>query len=181
MIAFAEKVQSDQIRFASKISNERICVDLANKDFDDDLLEAHKTIKVRNQVLHVRPLIARNKRVVLSNVPPIIPHSILENKLKLLSIEIASSITFLRVGLSDPQFAHIMGFRRQLYVNPDDDSKLPDSIQMNFDKTSYWIYITSDIAGCYRCKDEGHVARDCPTLARTETQQTSTKNNAPCS
>lgn len=177
LLALAEKIPPAQIRFASKISNNRMCFYLANKSVADELVDVHKTVEIQNTALRIRPLIARNKRVVFSNIPPNIPNTDLENKLKSLSIEIASSITYLRTGVTDTQFTHVMGFRRQVYIHPDDIAKLPESFQLTCDDTKYWIYATPDLPGCYLCKKEGHIAKNCPSQANETDSGTQEREN----
>lgn len=181
--AIAEKVTPQQIKFASKISNNRICVYLANKTIAEDLVEVHKSITVQNKTLHIRPLITKNKRIIISNVPPHIPNSTITSYLRSRNIEIASQISFLRAGLNDSQFSHIMSFRRQAYIHPDDVNKLPDSLQLEFEETQYRVYIATETLGCYHCKAEGHIAKNCTTLhnntadiASTETPENLTSS-----
>lgn len=54
-----------------------------------------------------------------------------------------------------------MSFRRQMYIHPEDVSEIPESIQINFDETAYWIYFSSDKINCFLCKEEGHLAKHC--------------------
>ena len=150
------------IRFASRISNNRICIYLANKTTAQELVEVHRNITVHNTTLPTRPLISQNKRIVLSNVPPFIPHKDIEVIIKSLNVNTVSPITFLRAGLNEPEWTHIMSFRRQVYINPADIDKLPDSLKMTVDETAYYIYISTDTQTCFHCKKEGHLAKHCP-------------------
>lgn len=78
-----------------------------------------------------------------------------------LGIKPASSISPIKAGISLPGFTHILSFRRQLYIKPEDMEKLPESIQIAFEGTTYWIYISSASPICFICKEEGHLARQC--------------------
>lgn len=71
-------------------------------------------------------------------------------------------LSYLRAGMTEPGFAHIMSFRRQVYIDPDDEHKLPESIPITYDSTMYWIYISADNMTCFTCKQEGHIASHCP-------------------
>ena len=50
------------------------------------------------------------------------------------------TITFIRAGMSEPGHLHIMNFRRQVYINPEDVGKVPESINIEYDNTKYWIF-----------------------------------------
>ncbi|KAL4721717.1 hypothetical protein ACJJTC_009359 [Scirpophaga incertulas] len=64
--------------------------------------------------------------------------------------------------IKQPSFSHVMSFRRHVYVAPEDESKLPDSIQITYEDTNYWIYITNDSLKCFICNGVGHIAAKCP-------------------
>lgn len=147
---------------------------VASKAIAKDLVETHRTLTVQNKSLAKRPLIGRNKRILLSNVPLIIPHTEVINKLQTLNVEAASSITFLRAGLYDQQFAHIMSFRRQVHTHFDDVYKLTDSFQLNYGDTNYTIYISAESPKCYHCKNEGYVAKNCPAVSKNGATGTKT-------
>lgn len=157
------------IRFASRISNGRICCYLASKQIVDELVNSQVKLQVGNDFLTIHPLISQSIRVVLSNVCPIIPHEVLEEELRKLKIRTASQINFLRVGMSDPKYGHVLSSRRQVYINPEDVEKVPTTMQINFDDTTYWVYPSTDSAMCFVCKKDGHIAKQCPSAKENTT------------
>lgn len=165
--SLASYVKPEQIKFVSRISNNRVCVYFSNQQVAQEFVSKQQKIKVNNSVLHVRPLITKNIRVVLSNVCPIIPHDIIEQEFAKLEIKLTSQITFLKVGLQNPAFNHIMSFRRQVYISSQDKEKLPESIKITFDETTYYIYLSTDTLSCIICKKEGHLAKNCQTQDKT--------------
>lgn len=68
----------------------------------------------------------------------------------------------MKVGIPDPGFSHIMSFRRQLYVSPEGEKVLPESMQINYDDTNYWIYITNESMQRFLRNGMGHSAKYCP-------------------
>ncbi|CAG5102784.1 Similar to Transposon TX1 uncharacterized 82 kDa protein (Xenopus laevis) [Cotesia congregata] len=88
-----------------------------------------------------------------------------------------SNITTLRAGLNNAGYQHILSFRRQLYIKPEDVKKLSTSWKVDFDETSYWIYPTMDNMLCYVCKEEGHLAKSCPTDSNLKNSQNPEENN----
>ncbi len=75
----------------------------------------------------------------------------------------ASKISFIKIGVSGPDFSHIMSFRRQVYISPDDVSLLNESTTVFYDGTSYRIFFTTDDMSCFICHQTGHLAGQCPT------------------
>uniref|UniRef100_A0A6P7GZM9 Uncharacterized protein LOC114348958 n=1 Tax=Diabrotica virgifera virgifera TaxID=50390 RepID=A0A6P7GZM9_DIAVI len=75
-------------------------------------------------------------------------------------------MTFLRAGIQDPQYSHVLGFRRQVYYKPVDNLVITKSILIDFDNTSYRIFL-SDGPTCYLCHQSGHIA---PTYTNTAIQ-----------
>jgi len=120
---------------------------------------------VNNQTLPLRPLLSRNKRIILSNVCPSIPHDVLVNKLAEYGVKTASSVQFLRAGLTDPNFSHILSFRRQVYINPDDEDKLPEYFQIVLDDVPHRIFVSCDSLSCFVCKQSSHKAANCPNAS----------------
>ncbi|CAG5100618.1 Protein of unknown function [Cotesia congregata] len=123
-IAIGTKIEPENIRHLSRIASNRVCIYVATKEIADTLVVVHKTDKLRDTEVIVRPLISRNKRVILSNVPPIIPSDIILAKLNESKICPVSSITTLRAGLNIPGYQHIMRFRRQAFIKPEDVNKI---------------------------------------------------------
>ena len=104
------------IRYASKISNARECVYLASKKVVENLTEKHGNIRIREHILELQSLITKYKKLILSNVCPIIPHSVIITALNNIDVVTPSQLIFLRAGISEPGFTHILSFRRQVYI-----------------------------------------------------------------
>ena len=62
------------IRFVSRISGNRICMYLDSKQTVEDLTNKHTSIIINDNLLELRPLLTKSKRLILSNVCPVIPH-----------------------------------------------------------------------------------------------------------
>ncbi|KAK2577971.1 hypothetical protein KPH14_012745 [Odynerus spinipes] len=145
----AKLTDPNNIRFISKISNNRVCIFLSSKEIADELTEHHKEIHIQNNILQLRPLISKLKRIIISNVSPVIPHMIIQEALQKLGIPVQSKISFLRAGLADIGFPHVLSFRRQFYINPEDIGKLQDTLLISYEDTSYRIFLATETAECY--------------------------------
>lgn len=166
ILALGKLLQPKHILFASRIANNRICIYLSSKRMVDTFITEHKHITININNLQARRLITPAQRL-LSNVSPTIPHAILEEQLLGLKIKLLSPITFLRIGITDNQYSHILSFRRQVYISTDDKPSIPESIVISHDETSYRIYLSSE--NCSICKQQGHTQSSCHmSIARNE-------------
>ncbi|KAF0702913.1 CCHC-type domain-containing protein, partial [Aphis craccivora] len=71
-----------------------------------------------------------------------IPNEYITSQLEYHKIQILSPIT--HAGFNIPELAHIISFRRQVYIKPDDFEKLPKSILINLENTSHRIFLDDD-------------------------------------
>lgn len=176
-LAIGRIVQPANVLFVSRISNGRICVYLSSQELVDKLTEPGTKINIDPHTLTLRPLISKAKRIIISNVCPIIPHYVIEDKIKALNITPVSRITCIRASINEPEYAHVMSFRRQVYINPEDIINLPDNMKIEYDNTTYWIYFSSEKATCFLCREEGHLAKHCPIQDINKDPRTDTFNS----
>lgn len=183
--AVGNLTQPKDVLFASRISHNRVCIHLSSVKLVDDLINTHETIQIKEYIIGVRRLITPAKRLILSNVTPFIPHDVLEDSIKSLGYKIASPMSFLRVGATNPAYSHVQSHRRQIYILPDENIELPSSIQITHEGLTTRIFLTFDVISCFLCKNTGHTASQCPqqtfknNLTSTETNSTpiTTLNN----
>ena len=112
-------VSTSNVTFISKISGGRVCIYLNSEQLVAELSD--KKIQVKNSVLSIRPFVEKNKRVVISNVNPSIPHDIVISALKNQGIVPVSGIHDIKASLSKPGRSHILSFRRQVYIKEQDE------------------------------------------------------------
>ncbi|CAI6365979.1 unnamed protein product [Macrosiphum euphorbiae] len=159
----------------SKISKKRFCIFLNSKELVTELISIHKTIEIQNKLIHIRHLYNPDKRFILANVYNNIPHSTILEALRYHDIIPTSPITCLRAGIQLEGYAHILSFRRQLFIKAEDLPKMPSSILINYDGTNHRIFISDDQVTCFNCKMTGHVASKCPHII--ESQNYNIENN----
>lgn len=178
--AIGNLVGPKNIHFASKISNNRICIFLANKNLVDQIVHDHPKITINDQQIQLRRLITPAIRITLSNVYPFIPEEVLENALKAKGLKLVSPINYLRAGEKHEDYAHTLSFRRQVYIEPDSNN-IHDSLEVTYEETIYRIYLSGENIICFKCKTTGHPASKCPketiNLSTINTTQPSTSNS----
>lgn len=162
--AFSQLTSPTNITFASRISNNRFCIYFANKNIVEQIISQQSHIVINNLKITFRRLINPAKRIILSNVQPIIPHDVIKNAIANFSIKILSPITFIKAGFANDEYRHIGSFRRQLFISPDDNDKLPNSILIEFEQTDYRIFLSDDTVICYLCKQTGHTSNRCKNV-----------------
>lgn len=114
--AIGNIIDPANILFVSRISNSRVCMYFKNQGMVDNLIDEQKTVDVKSHALTIRPLISKSKKIILSNVCPVIPHYVTEKKLSEYDVKLESKINFLRAGMNDNKFAHILSFQRQVFI-----------------------------------------------------------------
>ncbi|KAK9877258.1 hypothetical protein WA026_017646 [Henosepilachna vigintioctopunctata] len=77
-LAVGRQIGPKNIRYASKISNTRVCIYLSNVESVENYMSSFGSIKIANQIIPARRLITPSQRLILSNVSPTIPLYILE-------------------------------------------------------------------------------------------------------
>lgn len=147
---------------ASRISNNRICIYLDQKDTADNFLTQTGGITLKNQFIPARKLVAATKKIIFSNVYPCIPDSLLIDILTEINLKPASSIQNLHLRFDNgEEYEHLLSFRRIIYVYSDKEPALPDSYLITFEDQNYRIFLSNDQIKCYLCKERGHIAEQC--------------------
>lgn len=162
VIAVGNIIGPRHILFASRISNNRISIYLSSKEAAENFATNHPIIQINDHNVNVRRLLTPTRRIILSNVCPSIPHNTLENALRNLGFNLTSTTTFIRAGIPGDQYGHVLSFRRQVYVTPDDSIQLPSTILVNHEDLNYRIFLSYDQLACFICKAAGHIANQCP-------------------
>ena len=160
--AIGDLVNKTNVLSASRISNNRVCVYVSSKELVNKITEKNEFILINEKKVTLRPLVSRHKRLIFSNVATEIPNYALENVISQLNVKRASPVTTLRAAINKDGYGHVTSFRRQIFVRPEDISKIPELFKINYDNFDYYIFAGTDVVKCYNCKLDGHLARNCP-------------------
>lgn len=175
--AISKTIPAKNIQFVSRISNNRFCVFFNSQTVMENLLKIQSSIQVNGIEIPIRRLINTSKRIILSNVYPTIPNQLIIDALHELGIKTVSQISHMRAGFATEQFSHILSFRRQIYISQDSMSKLPSSITVTIENTTFRIFINDDTVTCFQCHQTGHFSSQCTNIPNTinVTEQTETE------
>jgi len=163
IVAIGKIISPKNIVFVSRISNNRFCIFLSSKQILDSLLEATQTITINEQIIQIRRLINPAKRIVISNVCPSIPNSVILDAFKNINVIPISEIAYLKAGINIEGYEHILSFRRQMFLNHEDIPKLPSSLLIYSNENQFRIFFTDDKITCFLCKSVGHTTSNCKT------------------
>lgn len=159
----------------------RICVFLSNEIILNSLLEkTQNTIKINEHIIPIRRLLNPAKRIIISNVCPSIPNQTILDALKQINITPISEINYLKAGIKEIGYEHILSFRRQIYIKHEDIPKLPGTLLININETNFRLFFTDDTITCFTCKLTGHTSMSCKkntTNNKNITQQPNHLNN----
>lgn len=130
----------------------------------ENLLKIQSSIQVNGIEIPIRRLINTSKRIIFSNVYPTIPNQLILNAPHELGIKTVSQITHMRAGFATELFSYILRFRRQIYINQDSVFKLPSSITVTVENTTFKIFISDDTVTCFQCHQTGHFSSQCTNI-----------------
>lgn len=178
--AIKKKVDPKSVISASRITQNRFCFYLNDATLVDKITgDDNNELNVCGHTIHMRPYVAKLKRVVFSSVHSCITNEQIIDKLLEYGVTAKSAITFMRAGTEDPDFAHLLCFRRQVFVTPEDLAKIPTDFILNYEDTAYHIFVTTDKMTCFLCKKEGHTSKYCPFNKIKTTTTPNTDNTTP--
>jgi hypothetical protein len=101
-------------------------------------------------------------------------HTISSNSqcIKIIEVIPVSQLNYIKAGINIEGYELILSFRRQMFINQKDFIKLPGSLVINFNHTSFRIFFTDDRITCFLCKAVGYTSMSC----KKQTLSTSTSN-----
>jgi len=127
---------------------------------DVDTICSHG-LSVNGRFFEAQCLVSIPKKLTLSNCPPFLPNTLLEDMLINVG-QITSQIKPIPLGIKNPALRHVKSFRRQVSIlmkSPQD--QIPAFFDIFFQRQNYRIFVNDDVT-CFKCKQHGHIQRKCP-------------------
>lgn len=110
----------------------------------DRLIDNHVELNVKSHSKEIRPIICKSKCIIFYNVCHVISHFVIHKRHATQYIRLIFQIAFVRAGLNDSGYTYNLSLCCQMYFQSEDIPNIPESIQLNCDKTSYWVYLSAE-------------------------------------
>ncbi len=182
LLALSKHTNPLNIEFASRISNNRICIYMKSQELADELIKNHSTIQIKDVPVRIRKLINPTKRITLSNVSPHLPHDVLEKALLQINLKPASPISFVKTSDEElAAFKNLKTFQRQVFIHLPDNAEfeetiVPESLQINHLDETFRIFLHMDEKWCSICKSRTHITAKC-TASKNKEQSIVNENS----
>lgn len=161
-------------------SSGKVIIFVSSTELVDKLTDKDTELSIGDQILKVKPLVPKTKRVIISDVCLSLPNSEIETKFRELGFSTKSLVTTLRAGLKDLAYAHVLSHRRQIYIDQQDIMNLPKSMNIQYQGLNHLVYVSIDNPACYTCKRVGHFSQNCPNKQQQQQSQgTSAERGGP--
>lgn len=147
---------------ASRVSGGKVIIFLSAQEIVEKFQNEHRGFHVGDKFFETRKLKAPSVKIILSNVSPVIPNTVIESTLNQLGLQPITPISILRFNPSDDIFSHVISWRRQFYLPANTDlSKIPPVISVTYEERIYRIFLTKGDFVCFKCSKKGHKAENC--------------------
>ncbi|KAL3287337.1 hypothetical protein HHI36_001811 [Cryptolaemus montrouzieri] len=155
-------VKPKHVISASIISNMRLSIFQSSKQIVEVFLSNHSPVLVNNVSVIVRSYISRDKKVTISNIPPFILITYIEEFFDSIKVHKLSAITTMKASIKDDAYSHVTCHRRQVFIKEDDIKKLRNVVRIECDGSINSIFFSTDnVMKCFKCGSVGDIAIDC--------------------
>ncbi|XP_014231864.1 mucin-12-like [Trichogramma pretiosum] len=152
-------VRPAHVRYASLVQPNRVCLFVSDAQMAQTL--HGRTVVVEGHTLLVQPLIQPLARVLATNVYPFIEDQTIRDHLSVHHGVQVRDVVHVGADSQLPEYGHVLGFARHLYVPPEQLPMIPARITGRQVDWPYLIYLGSEEQRCTSCQHVGHLARYC--------------------
>lgn len=137
-------------------------------------MQASQSININDRIIPIRRLLNPVTRYIISNISPSLPNQAITDALNNLDILPISQISHLKAGINIEGYAHILSFRRQIFLKPEDIPKLPNPLVITLNDSQFRIFSTDDKITCFLCKAIGHTTNNCKNIIEGKSEKKTT-------
>lgn len=177
LTALANVINPQKIIFASRISDQRICIYFTDQETVEKLIKEQKTLTIGENQIVIRRLNNPSTKLIISYAWPEIPNETIAQKLIEIGLKLTSPINYLRIGTRNENLININSFRRQVYISKNENLYIPDSLIVEFEERQYKIYLSEDNLRCPICKKLGHTENLCHNKNNSQTPYQQTRKD----
>ena len=164
---------ANNVLHCMKISKERVRMYLKTRQIAEKFMNEGGEIEINQQVIKARWYIQENndKKLIITNVPPHVPHDIILDVFKTHGITPSSPMKFLHLTQEDG-LTNILSEKRFVYIPSDSAAKFPSSEIIKYDGDEYRAFFNDATAKCYICHQFGHISQTCEFAYKQPTGET---------
>ncbi|CAG7723020.1 unnamed protein product [Allacma fusca] len=161
---YAEKMSAkigvENILHCGVISEQRVRMYLKSADLAKQFLETDGTLEIDRKIIRARPYMTKNKKIIISNVPPHVPHDVILNVITAHGAVPATKMNFLHLTMQT-NLRSVLSERRSVFITEDTANKLPPSVLINYEEDQYRIFFNDTKIKCFICHEFGHTSNQC--------------------
>ena len=118
------------------------------KHMADRLTDSRTEVNIKSHFLEILLIIYEPKCIIFFNVCLIL-HSVILEVLARQIIRLIFQITFITADLNHPGYLYILSFYCQMHIQSKNIPNVLESIQINYDNISYWLYLSVEKVVCF--------------------------------
>ena len=162
---YAKKIVSiigNNVLHCAKISNNRVRMYIKTREIAENFLKSGGEIEINGQISKARwyKQERNDKKIIISNVPPHVPHEEITKKMAAHGVIPTSPMRFLRLT-QEEGLTNILSERRYVYIPAESAEKLPSSELIKFDDDEYRAFYNDSLVKCFICHQTGHTTQAC--------------------
>ncbi|CAG7677266.1 unnamed protein product [Allacma fusca] len=101
-----------------------------------------------------------DKKIIISNVPPHVPHDIIIKQMATHDVIPTSQMRFLHIS-QEEELKNVLSERRSVFIPIESESKLPPSEMITYDEEEYRVFYNNAQVKCFICHQLGHTTATC--------------------
>lgn len=179
--ALGKVISPKKILYADFVTAANFGVWLDTDKSVDDLIGLD-TLEIKGQMTKMYRYTNPVHRVVLRNVPPFIPDTVILSYLQKYG-EIRGALERQSCYNVGEDFAHVKSFTRNVSLAISDGVIVPPGLTISWENKKHVIYVQVGAKKCFKCNKPGHTSNNCPTKATVPvsrpTPKTSKRKSVP--
>lgn len=167
----------NNVLHCAKISNNRIRMYIKTREIAENFLASGGEIEINNNIIKARwyKEERNDKRIIISNVPPHVPHEEITKVMLSHDVTPSSPMKFLKLS-QEEGLTNILSERRFVYIPTEAAGKLPPSEIVKFGEDEYRVFYNDAQIKCFVCHQFGHTTQTCEYNKKPEETELSPSN-----
>lgn len=162
----------NNVLHCAKISNNRVRMYIKSREIAENFISSGGQIEINRKTIQGRwyKQERNDKKVIISNVPPHVPHSEITKLIVAHGIIPSSDMRFMRLT-QEEGLVNILSERRFIYIPIEESEKLPSSEVVKYEDDEYRVFYNDAQIKCFICHQFGHTTQTCEYAYKPEDLQ----------